>query len=419
MAHTIITFLGAFGPRATVYRHDGQDYSGGCFAEALHQFCNYDRMLVCVTEEAEKMGWHALQIALHNDPRVQCVQIPTGENTEEIWQIFATISALVNDGESVTFDITHGLRSLPFLVFLFAAYLKTAKHVHIDKVYYGALELNNKGARPAPVIDLTEFVSMFDWMSASDHFVRYGQGEQLAELVNERANQISAISEPDARALQQVSKAIQDTARALAFTMPIDTMDAANELNQVLQSQQAVIQTQARPLAVLRDQLATAYQPFALPGALDPSYVRRNVWRQHDITQWYWQKHQFVQCATLARETVISAVLVASGHSKITDRRLREVQIEDALGNVLAERDKRRPHHPDNPYNTKIKAFACCKALIDTWRKLADLRNDIAHCGLNEDADEDESLSVKLEQRTGAVISGLRSLVIALIGPHQ
>ena len=105
-------------------------------------FCDYERMLVCVTAEAEKMGWDALQVALGHSPKATKVNIPTGENTDEIWEIFNIISSLIHEGESVTFDITHGLRSLPFLVFLFAAYLKTAKHVRIANTFCPSHRLN-------------------------------------------------------------------------------------------------------------------------------------------------------------------------------------------------------------------------------------------------------------------------------------
>ena len=103
-------------------------------------------MLVCVTEEAKRQNWGVLEGL--DDPRIQSIDIPIGRDIAEMWQTFEIIACHIAEGDRVTFDITHGLRSLPFLVFLFAAYLKEAKNVVIDAIYYGALELGNSRSEP-------------------------------------------------------------------------------------------------------------------------------------------------------------------------------------------------------------------------------------------------------------------------------
>ena len=167
----IITFLGKY-PRETIYSHSARTYKGQVFAEALHQFCEYDTMLVCVTEEAKATTWPLLEAL--RDERIKPIDIPTGRTTEEMWETFKIITQYVDEDDRVIFDITHGLRSLPFLVFLFAAYLKAAKNVTIAAIYYGAPELSDTPNNvPAPVIDLSEFVSMIDWITATNQFTQF------------------------------------------------------------------------------------------------------------------------------------------------------------------------------------------------------------------------------------------------------
>jgi CRISPR-associated DxTHG motif protein len=103
-------------------------------------------MLVCVSEAAEQQNWSLLEAL--GDSRIQSIEIPIGRNTAEMWQTFKIITAHIAEGDRVIFDITHGLRSLPFLVFLFAAYLKEAKNVIIEAIYDGALELGNSRSEP-------------------------------------------------------------------------------------------------------------------------------------------------------------------------------------------------------------------------------------------------------------------------------
>ncbi|MEH2317191.1 TIGR02221 family CRISPR-associated protein [Nostoc sp.] len=176
----IITFLG-LNAKETIYSFEGKNYKGNVFAEALRQFCDYDSMLVCVTIEAKNKTFPVLNSL--EDERIQAVAIPNGETTEEMWETFKIITDKVNDNDSVVFDITHGLRSLPFLVFLFAAYLKAAKNVTIDAIYYGAWELGNSNNGIAPVIDLSEFIVMLDWLTATERFVEIGDGQALANLL--------------------------------------------------------------------------------------------------------------------------------------------------------------------------------------------------------------------------------------------
>ncbi|PMB26789.1 CRISPR-associated protein, partial [Fischerella thermalis CCMEE 5198] len=99
----IITFLG-IQAKKTTYCFQGQNYDGEVFAEALHKFCNYDSMLVCVTSEAKEKTFPILEKL--EDKRIQAVEIPTGQSTEEMWETFKIINQKVNENDSVIFDIT-------------------------------------------------------------------------------------------------------------------------------------------------------------------------------------------------------------------------------------------------------------------------------------------------------------------------
>ena len=57
----IITFLGDRGALKTTYSYESKTYQGGVFAEVLRQFCEYDTMLVCVTEKAKQNTWTVLE----------------------------------------------------------------------------------------------------------------------------------------------------------------------------------------------------------------------------------------------------------------------------------------------------------------------------------------------------------------------
>jgi hypothetical protein len=68
---TIVTFLGDRGLRETKYKFGDRDksYTGGVFAEVLVQFCEFDRMIVCVTAQAKLSTWGSCSKRTRNNPK--------------------------------------------------------------------------------------------------------------------------------------------------------------------------------------------------------------------------------------------------------------------------------------------------------------------------------------------------------------
>ncbi|RUR78672.1 TIGR02221 family CRISPR-associated protein [Chlorogloeopsis fritschii PCC 9212] len=379
---TIITFLNDKGLKSgTVYSWQDKEYEGGVFSLALRQFVEHDRMLVCNTPEAEEKTWPALQAL--NDSRIQPIAIPKGENTAEMWEIFNAITAQVNHGETVIFDITHGLRSLPFLVFLFAAYLKSAKQVSIDAIYYGAFELG----KPAPVIDLSEFVSIIDWLIATNQFVKAGDGEVLSDLLKKGMPSSIELRDDidDARKLnnhlKSASTAIESISLALRLTRPIETMQQATKLEKALEKAAPSIAKRAQPFSILANQVVQEYGQFALEKPRDNSQLATNLRLQLNMIQWYRDRQQIVQAVTLTREWIVS-VLALEFEEPMFDNRDGRAEVEQALNNGVKKRQKKAIDKPSR-CDEKLEVLPDIDELINRWQQITELRNDIAHVGMN------------------------------------
>lgn len=251
----IITFLGLQAKR-TRYSFEGANYDGEVFAEALHQFCNYDSMLVCVTSEAKKKTFPILEKL--EDKRIQAIEIPNGETTEEMWDTFKAITDRVNENDLVIFDITHGLRSLPFLVFLFAAYLKAAKNVTIEAVYYGAWELGASNNGIAPVIDLSEFVLMIDWITATDQFIKTGNGQSLANLLL-NGNTAS----------QELASGVNGISQGLQLLRPMDVLEKSALLPKLIAKAAPTLSQSELPFVALLDRVEKDYGKFGLVNPIE------------------------------------------------------------------------------------------------------------------------------------------------------
>ncbi|MBD1856195.1 MULTISPECIES: TIGR02221 family CRISPR-associated protein [Leptolyngbya] len=367
----IITFLGT-NPREATYIHNGNLSTGKAFVKALYDFFPTHQILVCMTDEAKKATWSLLQIeeTFPSDSRVQPISIPTGSTPSEMWEIFQHITDQIDLHDEVIFDITHALRSLPFLVFLFAAYLKEAKSVTIDAIYYGAYDLAKDGK--TPVIDLSEFVAMLDWLTATKLFVKTGDGQELANRLKsyrpkKKATKKSSIVKQADQEIEQAIKAIEKISLSLALARPIESIQAAHQLTTVLPNAMNSIHRYAQPFSLLANQIVQAYGQFALSEE-DQDESELSLERQLRMISWYVQHEQTIQAATLAREWVISVVATRL-NQPMSEAHVRET-IEHGLNN-RAERCDRID---------EIRALP--PQVHQLWKELRNLRNDIAHVGM-------------------------------------
>ena len=407
---TIVTFLGNRGGLLTTYSYQDKNYTGGVFAEALRQFCEFDRMIVCVTERAKEKTWSVLENL--QDSRIQSLDIPTGQDTAEMWQTFEIISKEIHAGESVIFDITHGLRSLPFLVFLFAAYLKSAKNVSIKGIYYGALELKNSEGI-APVIDLSEFVSMIDWITATTRFTEIGNGQALVDLLRREIPTGQELSQnPETRsirdALRDTSNAIENISLSLSITRPIEVMQSAANLEFILGKSIDAFSKKARPFQLLTDRVLNEYGQFALQESKNREFILENLEIQKQTIEWYMQRNYIVQAITLAREWVVS-LFAYKFNVEMLDRDSRE-PIEKGLSLLTRKFAGKDISKENNIYIDDLGQFSNSRDIANLWAELGRLRNDLAHCGMNKQP----MSSKKIQENAIAIIPILSNIFVTL-----
>ena len=408
----IITFLGV-RPNLTTYSYKNKEYKGEAFAQVIREFCQYDTMLVCVTELAKEKTFPILEAL--NDSRIKAIDIPTGRTTEEMWETFKIITQQVDEDDRVIFDITHGLRSLQFLVFLFATYLKAAKNVTIDAVYYGALELQGSNNGVAPVIELSEFVSMIDWLTATTRFVKIGDGQPLASLLEGAIPSNEELKNyPNTRPLRdqlkQSAKAIEDISLALSLTRPIETMESATKLEEILRQATTSFAERAKPFSLLSEKVVQEYGQFALPNPKDEAALSENLRLQFQMIKWYFDRNQLVQAVTLAREWLVSILALRFDEPMFDDKNGRNF-VEAALNNAV-EMNKPHPRPPlDSRCNEKFAALPEAGELASVWSKMTELRNDIAHVGMNLKPQD----AAKLKKKASSLYPRLQKLGESLL----
>lgn len=384
----VITFLG-IRPLLARYEYQGQVYKAEVFPEALRQFVSFDKMLVLVTEEAAKNSYHVLEEL--KDERIKSIPIPVGNSDEEMWQIFSVLTESVESGDSVIFDITHGLRSIPFLVFLAAAFLKSARRATIEAIYYGAYELGNVRATPpvpAPVIDLSPFVELLDWMQATAHFEATGNGLPLAEL-------IKSTGDP---ALQKTGAALRATTQGLRLGLATQVGESVSDLTAHLEAVPEHAQPAAAPMQILVNRIAGKYKPLALNEPLDIESAPLHLRQQANLISWYVDNDLALQAWLLAREWLVTWIAMERGEGDLLHKDIRGLS-EQLLNDITwGERSKATEEQRAKASTARmhlggVRELERVKTL---WERTIGIRNQLAHMSMRHRSSESDEIVRRL-----------------------
>jgi hypothetical protein len=384
----LLTFLGTAEYKETTYILEGQGYTTRyCPAAAAH-FCRPEAVLVVVTRDAQAKHFEALANEISSFTRPIAVPIPDGHSEADLWQIFEVLTQQVNQGDELVVDITNGFRSLPFLSFLAVAFLRLARRVKVQRIYYGAWEARNE-ANESPIFDLTPFVTLLDWTIATDRFTRFGDASDLAALLREGMPTIPLLSSDKQAqqlgwALRQSAQAMETVSLALRLARPIETMTASKNLVETLGRAGLSAAQQARPFELLVEQVSQTYDSLALADPLKPAHWQDNLKIQLNLVKSYLDKGQIIQAVTLAREWLVSLLVYRFQPDSPVDHKAIREPVEFALGNAAEQlRPQTEARVPrETPYNPLLQALPEYEEIGQLWHELTQLRNDLAHVGM-------------------------------------
>lgn len=394
-----ISFLGAGKAYDTTYvMPDGRDYTAPYFPAALVRFYRVDELLVFVTTDAKEMHFAKLK-ELASDCVKVCtpVPIPDGRAEGELWAVFQAVADAVLPGEQVIFDITHGFRSLPFLSFLAAAYLRAVKGIRLEAVLYGALEAGDRSVQPAraPVFDLTRFVSLLDWLTAAERFTRFGDARDFAALLRDpEATPVNLAAARGDREAQRMTAALHHAAAALEkvtvplqLARPVETMEQAARFEESLERAQADLADQAPPFALIADQVRSAYAPFALANPLAREHTRQALDIQRQLVHWYVSKQQVMAAVTLAREWLVSWVMHWLDEHPLDDRGRREAVTGVITTEMHRLRQGGQATEPGRSFRSLfLREVPQLEDALRIYDELSQVRNDLDHTGMRRGA---------------------------------
>ena len=352
------TFLGLGQYENTIYiKHDGSDtYETDLFPNAVANLYKPDQIIAFTTPKVKDIKQEDLKTLANTlGDKFSTVDIPDGNSTDELWDIFAKCvdANVVKKNDEIILDITHAFRSIPLLIFIVAAYLCQVKQVKLKHIIYGAFEARNQDTNRTPIFDLTPFVELLDWMNAVNVFQNSGDARPIADLNVD----------------PKIDNALTRLSNALLTNRTLEAQDAARVFNGLeFESEQAL------PFQMLIDQLKQSYQQMAV---YEPHKKQQPTLKEQYLQiKWYVKNQHYLHAITLMREWLISwECCNGRGHWLSHSKRKN---IEEVLKKQVENRDTQV-----NQQLTQIaKQLNMDVTTIDLWVQCTEIRNDFAHCGM-------------------------------------
>lgn len=289
-----------------------------------------------VTEELLQPFEQYLQQQLN--VQVRCILIPFARTTQEQIEILSVLANALSEHEDIILDVTHGFRHLPMLSLVAARFLKVLKFVHVQHIYYGALDMTS--AEGTPVLKLDGLLNLLDWIDALGKFDKDGDYGEFTQLLVQEG-----LAQSNAEQLRQ----------AAFFERTSNSSKAKEKLST----------------------LFTKLEPINTPifNLFKPQLIKRLTWykeknrglREQKLAQEYFRRHDYLRAVIYAMEGMISQYLYE--------------QKEDEHKFPLRENAKKE------------------LARKESFRKLTILRNALAHGVKPEDQQNDILASLGDEQK--------------------
>jgi len=411
-----LSFLGVSAYQTVTYYWKDGEGERRCqthlFPEALARIFEPEKLLVLVTPTARNYKLPNRERAYLDTlverlgDLVEPVDIPEGKSEGELWEIFARCAEVVGEGEEILLDVTHAFRSLPLIVFAVAAYLRRTKGVTIRHIVYGAYEAREPFRIPpepedrTPIFDLTPLLDLLDWLSGAEAFMRRNDAALLAERLEQthRRFRKEGPREELPEKLQKIGGKLRSLSRSLHLSRPREVMLHSNDLIPMLEDVTLEAQRWAKPFAVILDQIRGEVKALAHdePDHLD----EENLHRQLALIEHYERKGLILQAVTLAREWMVSWVILQRGEKdRWLDRNYRESEVEKALGAAAAQIRGRKEEV--SPW---FKGLPKSREAAKFWNQITDLRNNLAHCGMKSNAPQVN----RIERQVQKIVEHLR-----------
>lgn len=323
-------------------------------------------------------------------------KLPEGKDEKELFQLFHNIFEVLEPGDSLYFDVTHGFRSLPMLTLVLINYAKFLKGIEVKSITYGNYEVrtkveNSDGSKfeKAPIIDLLPLSSIQDWTFAAADYLKNGNADKFSELT--RAYKKSLFmgnvigNKDDAMDLDSLAATLKDVTDDFHTCRGFNIL-SSKTISVLKKKLGQFDRTVIEPLNPVVKKLEDAFGDFK-----EPASGKYNWKNGIEAAKWCLNNHLFQQAATILQECVVTCFCLKYDLDISSDSQRKLVN------GAFAKYQKLNSSKTETEVKEEIKKEIQCseifqkltsdpllsdRELYEAFSLLTDERNDINHSGM-------------------------------------
>ena len=388
-----------------------------------HGWSNNDCAYILLTDVAKIRNWEndgqrdrdgnvirqqGLRDCLAKHELPMCIipveSVPMGNDEKEIMAIFSLIFNLLNNGDELYFDITHGFRYLPMITLVLCNYSKFLKNVSVRWIGYGNFEGRDPKTNVAQVVNLSAMSMLQDWTTAAADFINNGNASTVVQLTQQQLQPIlrqARGSNANATAMRKMAMSLEAVVNDFKYCRGYNIIGAYNMkvLNKSFASMEHCL---IEPLAPLIERIKEGLNDFD---------TEENIVNGFAATQWCIVNNMSQQAATILQETIITFLCMQ--HSL-------DYHIESQRNIASKALNVKAYDKPVETWLLKYDEYDTFKLMVETnvllknedflkcYKNLAELRNDLNHCGMRNNPMQ----TVRLKENLNTIYKTLCNLIL-------
>jgi CRISPR-associated Csx2 family protein len=262
--------------------------------------------------------------------------MPYARDETEQARLIQLFAGVVEAGDELQIDVTHGFRHLPMIVLAVARYLESIHSARVSDIVYGALDMQGPDG-VAPVVDLRGLLRVLDWVQAISAYDASGDYGAIGGLL-----ELSGVKNAGAR-----------LSRASFYERVTNHVATRKELNGL-------------------DLSPARSDPFS--SLFLPEFESRTAWwrlpmrwkREAALARGYLARRDYLRAAIFAQEAVITRGMEErdSGEFEYRENTRKQIQQDDRDAQELF-RIRNALAHGIAPYQDSVKSLLSDSESLD------------------------------------------------------
>jgi CRISPR-associated DxTHG motif protein len=390
--------------RKTVYVLNERLSSPTRFVQAAEQELlgrdRFDVLYIAATQASAETHFEALNKKLSScRGTVELLLLEEDMSQSGQWASFEKIFAVIQNGDELCVDLTHGYRSIPVIFSAAINFLQKTKRIQLSHVFYGAYE---KDKEQAPLVDMKSFFDINIWADAVTRLTDDADAGGIAEAsASTNRHQFAELTNAEFAAnCSNTTKRIKN----------VDVNNVAGSAHNLLQQIDNMKKDSSPGAVFLLDLIKEKFAPLTNPYTGNPDktgYTLEYFEIQLNLAHLLIEHGLFMQAFTVMREWLSSLVMLYfefQGKMNAGKRRKRCERYGGVFFNMLQFKEKKwrfqgKEDQRDRilPFYNALKKNGVLDLLIKqkttVAKNLSDYRNGFDHAwlgkaGMKEDIEQ-------------------------------